>query len=198
MVIVSLSAAIAVAVPLGVFSARKPTAGQFVLAIAEIVQTIPGLALLVLLLGPLEFLGLQTVGPLPAIIALFLYSLLPVIRNTHAGISGIPSSVRDSATALGLPGWARLQRIELPLASPLILAGIKTTAVINVGYATLGGLVGAGGYGQTILAGLYRSSVPKMLEGAIPAAVLALIVKWAFEWSERFFVPKGLRLKSTN
>ena len=198
MVVASLTAAIVVSVPLGVLAAKRRKLGQVILAVAEIIQTIPGLALLVLLISPLSLVGLNTVGPIPAIIALFLYSLLPIIRNTYTGIQSIPNSVRESAAALGLTPWAQLWRVELPMASRLILAGIKTTAVINVGYATLGGLIGAGGYGQPILQGLYRNSVPKMLEGAIPAALLALCVKWAFELSERFVVPKGLRLKSAH
>lgn len=196
MVVVSLTMAICVSIPLGVVAAKRPTAGHAILASAEIVQTIPGLALLVLLIWPLAQVGLNTVGPIPAIIALFLYSLLPIIRNTYTGLHDIPNSVRESAVALGLTAPAQLWHIELPLASRLILAGIKTTAVINVGYATLGGLIGAGGYGQPILQGLYRNSVPKMLEGAIPAAVLAILVKYLFEAAERTVVPKGLRLSA--
>jgi len=194
MVAISLTMAICVAVPLGVIAAKYPATEHAILTFAEIVQTIPGLALLVLLISPLEFFGLNTVGPIPVILALFLYSLLPITRNTFTGIHDIPKSVRESATALGLTAPAQLWRVELPLASRLILAGVKTTAVINVGYATLGGLIGAGGYGQPILQGLYRNSVPKMLEGAIPAAVLAIIVKYLFEAAERLVVPKGLRL----
>jgi len=198
LVVVSLGLAICVAVPLGVIAAKNAGLGHIILTTAEIIQTIPGLALLILLIGPLELLHLNTVGPLPAIIALFLYSLLPIIRNTYAGIQEIPNAMRESAEALGLTPQARLFQIELPLASRMILTGIKTTAVINVGYATLGGLIGAGGYGETILTGLYRSSVPKMLEGAIPAAILALVVKSLFELSEKYVVPKGLRLNPTH
>jgi osmoprotectant transport system permease protein len=166
-----------------------------ILSAAEIIQTIPGLALLILLLGPVRFLGLPGLGPATAIAALFLYSLLPIIRNTYTGIHDIPNSIRESATALGLTGTAQLLRIELPIASRLILAGVKTTAVINVGYATLGGLIGAGGYGELIMQGLRRNSEATMLEGAIPAAVLALGVKWMFDLSERVLVPRGLRMK---
>ncbi len=196
LVVVSLSAAIFVSVPLGVIAAKRPTLGHGILSAAEIIQTVPGLALLILLMSPVRWLGLSVVGPAPAIAALFLYSLLPIIRNTYTGIHDIPHSMRESATALGLTRWAQLRQIELPLASRLILAGIKTTAVINVGYATLGGLIGAGGYGELIMQGLRKSSEAKMLEGAIPAAVLALIVKWLFEFSERLLIYKGLRLKS--
>ena len=198
LVVVSLGAAIVVAVPLGVVAAKKPALGQVILSVTEIVQTIPGLALLIFLMTPVSWFGLSSIGPAPAIVALFLYSLLPVIRNTYTGIRDIPNAMRESATAMGLTPWARLSQVELPMASRLILAGIKTTAVINVGYATLGGLIGAGGYGELIMQGLRRSSELKMLEGAVPAAIMALVVKWLFEWSERWLVPRGLRLKSTN
>jgi osmoprotectant transport system permease protein len=126
-------------------------------------------------------------------VALFLYSLLPVVRNTHAGLVGIPRPLRESAQALGLPEAARLRRVELPLATRSILAGIKTAAVINVGTATLGALIGAGGYGQPILTGIRRDDFGLILEGAVPAAVLALVVQAAFDGIERAFTPRGMR-----
>jgi len=196
LVVWSLGLAILVAVPLGVLAAKLSPFKRFmIVGVVETIQTIPGLALLVLLASLLGAIGLPMMGELPAIIALFMYSLLPVLRNTIAGINGIPDRLTESAEVLGLSPMARLRLVELPMASPLILAGIKTTAVINVGYAALGGLIAAGGYGQTIMEGLRKFSVPLMLEGAIPAALLALAVKGLFELSERFLVPKGLRLK---
>ncbi len=185
---VSLLAAILVAVPLGVLAARRPRLGQGVLAVAGIIQTVPSLALLVFMI---PLLG---IGEWPAIVALFLYSLLPIIRNTAAGLTGIPPEVRESAEALGLPSGARLRRVELPMASPAILAGIKTSAVINVGTATLGALIGAGGYGQPILTGIRLDDTSLILQGAVPAAVLALLVSGLFELVERLVVPRGLRL----
>ena len=142
---ISLSAAIVVAIPLGIVAVRYARVGQVVLSIAGLIQTIPSLALLVFLI-PLLGIG----GP-PAVAALFLYSLLPIIRNTHAGIKGISPAIVESAQALGLPSRAILRIVELPLATGSILAGIKTSAVINVGTATLAALIGAGGYGQPIL-----------------------------------------------
>jgi osmoprotectant transport system permease protein len=191
---VSLVAAILVSIPLGVAAAKNKLAGQFIIGTTEIIQTIPGLALLVLLTTAFDPLGLPIIGPVPAITALFLYSLLPIVRNTMTGLTDVPNSLKESALALGLSPFARLRLIELPLASRLILAGIKTTAVINVGYAALGGLIGAGGYGQTIKTGLDLNSPALMMEGAIPAALLALSVKGIFELAERFVVPKGLRI----
>lgn len=208
LVVVSLTAAICVSVPLGVIAAKRPRSEQAILVVAEVIQTIPGLALLVILMFPIGEIGsfmasiglpkLRTIGPAPAIVALFMYSLLPIIRNTHAGITGIPSNLRESAEAIGLSPWAQLWQIELPMASRTILAGIKTTAVINVGYATLGGLIGAGGYGQVIMEGLRKLDFAIMMEGAIPSAILALLVKSLFEWGERFVVPQGLRLKASH
>jgi osmoprotectant transport system permease protein len=156
--------------------------------IVGIIQTIPSLALLVFMI-PLLGIGMK-----PAIVALFLYSLLPIVRNTHNGLSELSLPIRESAEALGLPELAQLRLIGLPLASRSILAGIKTSAVINVGTATLGALIGAGGYGQPILTGIRLDSIGLILEGAIPAALLALLVQWFFDLSERIWVPKGLRL----
>ncbi len=189
LVAVSLLAAIAVAVPLGIAAERFPQAGQAILGVLGIVQTIPSLALLVFMI-PLLGIG----GP-PAVAALFLYSLLPIVQNTGTGLADIPRPLRESAEALGLPPGARLHLVELPLASPSILAGIKTSAVINVGTATLGALIGAGGYGQPILTGIRLDDMGMILEGAVPAAALALIVQGAFELLARAIVPRGLRLK---
>ncbi len=189
---ISLSAAIILAIPLGLLAFRKPRLRQFVLGGVGILQTIPSLALFVFMI-PLVGIG----GP-PAIIALFLYSLLPIVRNTFSGLMDIPQPLRESAEALGLPGGVILRRIELPLAARSILSGIKTAAVINVGTATLGALIGAGGYGQPILTGIRLADTGLILEGAIPAALLALATQGLFELLERAVVPKGLRLPRAN
>jgi osmoprotectant transport system permease protein len=186
---VSLAAAVLAAIPLGVVTYRRPRLGQVILAVVAAVYTIPSLALLVFMI---PLLG---IGTWPALVALFLYSLLPIVRNTHAGLRGIAPDLRESAEILGLPAGARLFKIELPLASPAILAGIKTSAVINVGTATLGALIGAGGYGQPILTGIRLADNRLILWGAIPAAALALLVQTGFDLLERVVVPRGLRLK---
>ncbi len=191
LVVPSLLAAVLVGVPLGVFAARRPRLGGAVLAITGIIQTIPSLALLLFMIPLMKFLLDKGTGAAPAVAALFLYSLLPVVRNTYAGLKGIPGSLRESAAALGLPPFAILWRVELPLAARTILAGVKTAAVINVGTATLGGFIGAGGYGQPILRGIDKFDVPLMLEGAIPAALLALAVQGIFELVERAVTPPG-------
>jgi len=188
LVALSLALAVVVALPLGIAASRRPLLGQIVLALVGVVQTVPSLALLVLMI---PLLG---IGGAPAVAAMFAYSLLPIVRNTHAGLIGIPAPLRESAEVLGLGWTARLWRIELPLASPSILAGIKTAAVLSVGTATIGALVGAGGYGQTILTGIRLADTALILEGALPAAVLAVLVQGVFEGAERLIVPLGLRL----
>lgn len=187
LVSVSLLAAILVAIPLGIVAAKWSKAGQVILAVVAAIYTIPSLALLVFMI---PLLG---IGAWPAIVALFLYSLLPIVRNTHEGLREIPQPIRESAEALGLPGRARLLWIELPMASGAILAGVKTAAVINVGTATLGALIGAGGYGQPILTGIRLDSVALILQGAVPAAVLALLVQGLFELAGYVVIPRGLR-----
>jgi osmoprotectant transport system permease protein len=184
----SLLAAVAVAVPLGVLAARRPGFGQVALGAAGIIQTVPSIALLVFMIP------LLNVGWPPAVAALFLYSLLPVLRNTYTGLHDLPPPLIESAEALGLPPAARLRLVELPLAARTIMAGIKTAAVINVGTATLGGFIGAGGYGELIFTGIRQGDNHTILQGAVPAALLALAVQGLFELVERAVVPKGLRL----
>jgi osmoprotectant transport system permease protein len=194
MVAVSLAAAILVAIPLGIVAARKTGLAQPILGIAGLIQTIPSIALLVLLIRPVSYFS-DELGYPQAVVALFLYSLLPIVRNTYTGLRGISPQLHESAVALGLPPRVRLWRIELPLASRMILAGVKTAAVINVGFATLGGFIGAGGYGEPIFTGIRLNDYGVILQGAVPAAVLALLVQGLFELVDRIIVPKGLRLK---
>lgn len=188
LVLVSLFSAIVVAIPLGIVASRYRKVGQVILGIVGVFQTIPSLALLVFMI---PLLG---IGPAPAIAALFLYSLLPIVRNTYTGIRNIPMQVCESADALGLPRYIQLRLIELPMASRTILAGIKTSAVINVGTATLGAIIGAGGYGQPILTGIRLDDIGLILQGAVPAAMMALLVQWFFDWIDRKVVPMGLRI----
>ncbi len=194
----SLIPAIFVAVPLGVFAAKRPRLGRVVLGAVGIVQTIPALALLVLLIAPLAYFDFKTLGAgsATAIVALFLYSLLPIVQNTSAGLAAIAPEHGESAVALGLPSWFRLLHVELPLATPSILAGVKTAAVLNVGFATLGALVGARGYGQPILDGIRVANTALILQGAVPAACMAIVLQLGFELAERWLVPAGLRLGS--
>jgi len=184
---ISLGLALLVGLPIGVLGAQLPALGRPLLALCVILQTIPSLALLVFMI---PLLG---IGARPAIAALFLYSLLPIVRNTLTGLASIAAPLAVTAAALGLPPLTRLLRVELPLAARTIIAGISTAAVINIGTATLGALVGAGGYGEPILTGIRLDDVGLILQGAIPAAVLALAVMGAFQLLERAVTPRGLR-----
>jgi len=186
----SLAASILLGVPLGIWASRPGWLGEMILGVTGMIQTVPSLALLALLVS-VPFLG---ISPLTAIIALLLYGLLPIVRNTASGLQDIPRPVRESAEALGLEPRARLVKIFLPLASRSILAGIKTSAVINVGTATLAALIGAGGLGEPIISGLNLNDRATILEGAVPAALLALLVQATFTFLDRLLIPKGLRL----
>jgi osmoprotectant transport system permease protein len=181
---ISLAAAALLGLPLGIVAARSRRLGRIALAGTSIVQTIPALAMFVFLI---PLLG---IGTAPAIVALGLYSLLPIVRNTVTGLHGIDPALRESAQVLGLPGGLRLRRIELPLAARTIVAGLSTAAVINVGTATLGALIGAGGYGQPIITGIRLDNLALILEGAIPAALLALLVQAAFSLLDRWLAPQ--------
>ncbi len=188
LVALSLAAAIVFGVPLGILAADLPWLSGIILTGTGLLQTIPSLALLAVLIPVLG------IGAAPALVALFLYSLLPIVRNTCVGLQSIPAPLAEAAAAIGLPPRARLMRVRLPMASPAILAGIKTSAVINVGTATLAALIGAGGLGEPILSGIQLRQNSLILQGAIPAAVLALLVQGGFDVIERRIVPRGLRL----
>jgi len=179
MVVLSLLASIVMGVPLGILSERVRRARGAILGTVSVIQTIPSLALLCFLIPVLG------IGTAPTIVALFLYGLLPIVQNTHQGILAIPASLRESATVLGLTRWERLFEVELPLASRAIVAGIRTSAIIGVGTATVAAFVGAGGFGQPISTGLNLNDTQTILLGAIPAAVLALMVGAVFAAIDR-------------
>jgi osmoprotectant transport system permease protein len=189
LVAVSLAAAIFVSIPFGIAASTPGIASELILGVAGVIQTIPSLALLALMIP------IFGIGQTPAIVALFLYSLLPIIRSTATGLMTIPASLKQAAIALGLKSGTRLWLVDLPLASPSILAGIKTSAVINVGTATLAGLIGGGGYGEPIQSGLQLNDTSTILMGAIPAAILALAVQGGFSALDLVLIPRGLRLK---
>jgi len=176
----SLALAALVGVPLGLLAAKRSWLAQPVLVLTGLLQTVPSLALLAFLI-PVT----GTIGVWPALIALFLYALLPITRNTHAGIVGVPRGLIQAATALGLRPAEVLAKVEMPLAMPVIMAGVKTSAVINVGTATIAAFIGAGGFGERISQGLALNDHAVLLAGALPAALLALVVHALFELAER-------------
>jgi osmoprotectant transport system permease protein len=183
----SLGIAILLGIPLGIVAAKRRLLGPAILTVIGVIYTIPALALLAMMVPPL---GL---GRVPAVTALVLYSLLPIVWTTYTGLKDLSSPLLESAEALGLPPGAKLWRIELPMAARSILAGIKIAAVINIGAATLGALIGAGGYGQPILTGIRRADLSLILEGTIPAGVLTLLALALLEGLERTLLPRSLQ-----
>jgi osmoprotectant transport system permease protein len=186
LVLLAVALACAVGVPLGVLAAYVPRLRQTVLALTGVLQTIPSLALLAMMI-PL----LGSIGTGPALVALFVYALLPIVRNTCTGIGQVQPGLKLAAQALGLRGWHTLVHVELPLAMPVILAGVKTAAVMSVGTATIAAFIGAGGYGERITIGLALNDNDMLLAGALPAAALALLTQGLFELLERLAAPGG-------
>jgi osmoprotectant transport system permease protein len=167
---ISLLIAIIIGVPLGIFISKRKNFSGTVLGFVGVLQTIPSIALLGFMI---PLLG---IGPKPAIVALFLYALLPIVRNTYTGIAGVDAAVKDAATGMGMSGIQMLTKVELPLAMPVILAGIRTATVINVGVATLAAYIAAGGLGEFIFGGIALNNTNMILAGAIPAALLAIVL----------------------
>ncbi len=184
---VSMTVAVLVGLPLGILAARRPRLAQVELMGVGVLQTIPGLALLAFMIP------LFGIGKVPALVALCLYALLPIVRNTLAGLSSLDPRLVEMTTVLEIEGWRRLAWIELPMASVTILAGIKTSAVLTVGTATLAAFIGGGGYGTLIVTGLALNDVATILAGAIPSALMALVIHGAFEAADRVLVPRSLR-----
>lgn len=169
---ISIGIAVVIGLPLGIWIARNALARGTVLGTAGIFQTIPSLALLAFLL---PFLG---IGALPAVVALTLYALLPIVRNTYTGLAGISPDIIEAAHGVGFTDRQRLWMVELPLALPVIVAGIRTATVIGVGIATLSAFIGAGGLGDFIIRGLALNNTRLILLGAVPAAALALLLDY--------------------
>jgi len=186
LVLLSLVAGAVVAIPLGLVLERAGGAAEWVIRAVGLLQTIPSIALLAFMI---PLLG---IGVVPAVTALFLYSLFPIVRNTYTGVSGADAAAVDSARALGMTEWQLLRHVRLPLAAPVIMAGVRTAAVINVGTATLAAFIGAGGLGDPIVAGLALTDQRMILSGAIPAAVLALLVDGLLGVTESRVASKGL------
>src|SRR5277367_5472608 len=171
-VLIAMAIAVLIAVPLGMVIVQRPTLRNIALGIASVFQTIPSLALFGFLI-PIPFIG--GIGTRTAIVALVLYALLPILRNTYVGLTGIDAAVLEAATAMGMTPWQIMWRVRLPLALSVILAGIRTATVITIGVATIAAAIGAGGLGTFIFRGVAMVSDAVILAGAIPAALLALV-----------------------
>lgn len=189
LVLISMLLAICIGVPLGILVSRVPALATAVLGGAGILQTIPSLAMLGFMI-PFFGIGIKT-----AIAALFLYSLLPIIRNTYTGIKEVDKPTVEAARGMGLTNWQILRKVELPLSLSVIMAGVRTAAVINVGTATLAAFIGAGGLGDFIFLGITRGIDALVLLGAIPAALLAVLLELLLGVLEKRTTPKGLKIK---
>jgi osmoprotectant transport system permease protein len=185
LVLISLAIAVLLGVPLGAAAASRRRLGPWIFAVVGLLQTIPSLALLAALI-PL----LGRIGTVPAIVALSLYALLPIVRNTATGLEQVPAGLRQAGMALGMTRLQLWRLVDWPLSLPIVLAGIKTAAVVTVGTATIAAFIGAGGYGERIAQGLALNDSTALLAGAIPAAVLALLTQAAFDLLERLARPR--------
>ncbi len=184
LVLVSMGIACAIGIPLGIFLTRRASYRAAVLGFANVMQTIPSLALFGFLI-PLPFLG--GIGKRTAIVALVLYALLPILRNTLAGILGVDAAVRESAVAMGMTDRQLLWEVELPLAAPTIMAGVRIATVTTIGTATIAAAIGGGGLGVFIFRGIASVDTVQILAGAVPAALLALISDGGLGWIEKRF-----------
>lgn len=182
LVVSSTLAAMVLGIPLGLWLTRRAAVERWVLGLASVVQTVPSLALLAILLA---VPGLGGIGKRPAIVALVLYAMLPILRNTVTGIAGVDRPVRESAVAMGMTGGQLLRLVELPLAAPTILAGVRIATVTTVGTATIAAAIGGGGLGVCIFRGLASVDIPQIFWGAVPAAAMALLADGALAWLEK-------------
>jgi osmoprotectant transport system permease protein len=185
LVFVAISIAVAIGVPLGILMTRRPRMGKPILAFANIVQTIPSLALFGFLI-PIPYIG--GIGTRTAVIALLLYSLLPIIRNTFTGISGVEPAVREAARGMGMTDSQILWQVEIPLSLGVMFAGVRVATVIAVGVATIAAAIGAGGLGMFIFRGTSMLDYRVILAGAIPAALIALAADFGMSTLEKHFM----------
>jgi osmoprotectant transport system permease protein len=183
----ALISGIIVAVPLGIILTRFPRWSSPIIAVVSVIQTVPSLVFFALLI-PIIGIGVQ-----PALLVLFLYSLLPILRNTYIGVRSVDPALLDASRGQGMTSWEILYMVELPLSAPIIVAGIRLAAIYLVSWATIAALIGAGGLGDLIFAGLDSEDTNLLMAGAIPTALLALIIGFVFGQVRRLVTPRGLR-----
>ncbi|MFI8479034.1 ABC transporter permease [Pseudomonas sp. NPDC078700] len=190
-VAIAVGLAILTGVPIGIVISQRPKLGRWVLAFAAVLMTIPSTALFGLMIPALSVIG-YGIGVVPAVIALFLYSQLPIIRNTTTAISNLDPALREAAVGMGMSTWQRLCKVELPIAVPLIMAGIRMATVINIGIAAIAAYIGAGGLGSLIIRGIAQSDNRQLLAGAIIISIIAILADYALYALQRLLTPTGL------
>ncbi|MBV7486555.1 ABC transporter permease [Bordetella sp. BOR01] len=191
-VVIAVGAAILTGVPLGIAISQNERAARLVLYVAAITMTIPSVALFGLMIPVLSLIG-QGVGFLPTVIALFLYSQLPIIRNTYTAIRNFDPALREASRGMGMTTWQRLARVELPVTVPLIMAGVRMAVVINVGIAAVATYIGAGGLGKLISRGISQSDPRQLVAGAIMVSLLAIAADYLLARLQHRLTPAGLR-----
>ena len=191
---ISLFVATAIAVPIGVYISQNDRIAKKVINGANVLMTIPSIALFGLMLPILSLVG-QGLGKVPAIIALVLYSQLPIIRNTYVGIQNVPRDLVEAGKGLGMNKWTRLKEVEIPLSIPVIIAGLRTAAVMNIGIAAIAAYIGAGGLGVFIQQGIARVYDEMIITGAVLVALLAVLVDAGMALLERLLTPKGVKIR---
>jgi len=189
---VAVGAAILAGVPLGIAIAQNQRAADIVLYIAGIIMTIPSIALFGVMIPILSLIN-QGIGYLPAVIAVFLYSQLPIVRNTYTAIKSVDPALREAALGMGMTTWQRLRRVEIPIALPIIMAGIRVAVVINIGIAAVAAYIGAGGLGMLIRAGISQTDPRQLLAGALAVSILAVIADYSLLGLQRYLTPRGVR-----
>lgn len=185
--LIAVGLGIVVAVPLGILLTRVPRIASIVMGILNVLQTIPSFAILAL------FIPLLGIGKLPAIVALFIYSLMPILRNTYIGINDVKRDLKEAGQGMGMTKWETVRLVELPLAMPVIMAGIRLSTVFLIGWATLASYIGAGGLGDFIFAGMNVYRTDLILGGAIPVTLLAVVTDLFLGKVEKWVIPTGLR-----
>ncbi|WP_368997758.1 ABC transporter permease [Caldifermentibacillus hisashii] len=185
--LIAIFLGIIVAVPLGVLLTRVPKIANFILGLLNVLQTIPSFAILAL------FIPLLGIGLVPAIVALFLYSLMPILRNTFIGIRDVKKDLIEAGIGMGMTEWERIRLVEIPLATPVIMSGIRLATVFLIGWATLASYIGAGGLGDYIFSGMNLYKPEYILAGAIPVTLLALVTDLFLGKVETLVTPKGIR-----
>ncbi len=192
LVAVALGGAVLTGVPLGIVLARRPALAGAVVGVLSVLTTVPSIALFGLLLPVLAVVG-QGIGPVPAMIAVFLYAQLPIVRNTITALANVDASLKDAATGMGMTRGQRLRRVELPLALPVIIAGIRTALVTNIGVMAIAAYVGAGGLGVLISRGISQSDPRQLVVGAVAVSILAILADLAVLLVQRRFAPMSVR-----
>ena len=189
---VAVGLAILTGVPIGIAITQNQRAADIVLYVASIIMTIPSIAMFGVMIPVLSLIN-QGIGYLPAVIAVFLYSQLPIIRNTYTAIRSVDPALREAARGMGMTSWQRLYRVEIPIALPIIMAGIRIAVVINIGIAAIAAYIGAGGLGMLIRSGITQTDPRQLIAGALAVSVLAIAADFLLMLLQRRLTPRGLR-----